>query len=973
MGSEQLNLKILMKKFLSEEKEYIKFVKKDQRDIILFEKENFYIHSNILCGIESRKKEKYNVGDIYLFLCLPKSNYTFSYINSIGYKYISILEKSKIIKIIEDNEDNDEIKVNFFVYDLKKILDLHDYVDVEDKDQGIKVDLFHLDVVGDVDRDSEDGNEKGNQNGDEHGDEKGNQEGYVKGSSAKGAPTGAKQREGGGETFSPGHRKRKREGGELQKEEGIQTGVHRKPPYHEKSSSDLNRGTANPVAKENFVSFDSIRTVCDTEKMDNALILYVAKESPQSRHIPSEIDLWERMGGYNFLQSDIPSQEYDPLIYFNCNEVNAMEEFANDANNNYDFFRVDVTHPANRKDHSGGNSPMEVAQTGEEVPIEEATQVGNPHDRKNKTTKNQSREKDGQNKSNHHEDTPDNSLQNMIKHYFGKDNFFKNVFLQNVNLYSVLKNTYFGNTQNETQIDQCVKLIVHKFHRDYIKFMENDQHMVLSTCNDFLTRYSKHNYTDIYQKGDLYKNFADYDMLDLDLSLNEYNEEGKHSTNEGGDQSDVHCPNGHSVDVEDAKFLVGQFIPLEMVQNFNDHDKIIFFHHSLAQYVQVVRDKQCYDANRALVNFVHNFVNDFSLKENLYWGMNAEAGCPLPPEELFLSDPEDFLPDVVQQEAVTTGGDVAQMDGKDDQKNNFPFTENNCAVVRSKLDRKTISKMKLSDEQVTANEEITKSVLLKEVNMQDAYDQIGKNSSDFSRIYNLFERELLNKSNIKNVYINGIKKNIIIDDGHMKTGVEKKSLKLIDEIHLTYKKRPIILIEKESSNHIINRNNVESFFVHNRLENSGSNRKGTHVTGSGGDGTAGPYNSIPIIHKMFNKKKSIKFSFIENDQISKLTETDWKCVIAVIIKSKESLKNILNEYPFEIPTALFQPFKSFFFMFNDVIIPSDLLTGGNVDIIRLSRDKRKEDYLAVNKFWTNIEKFILQRRDRSCYTRKRKL
>ncbi|KJP87533.1 hypothetical protein AK88_02837 [Plasmodium fragile] len=957
MGSEQLNLKMLMKKFLMEEKEYIKLINKDQKDIILFEKENFYIHANVLCGIESRKKEKYNVGDIYLFLCLPKSNYTFSYINSVGYKYISILEKSKIIKIIEDNEDNDEIKVNIFVYDLKKILDLRDYVDVEDKDQGIQVDLFHLDIVGDVDRHSEKDHEKG----------------YVKGSSAQGASIGEKQNDGKGETFIPGHRTRKREGGELQEGEGAQTGVHTMPSYHEKGGSDLDKGTTNQVAKENFVSFDSVRTVCDTQKMDNSLILYVTKGIPESRHILSEIHPCERMGDYNFLQRDIPIQVYDPLIYFNCNEVNALEEFANDSSSNYDFFRVEVTDPDNAKYHVGGNSPIENAQTGEEVAIKEDIQVGKLPDGKNKINNNQSCEKDEENKSNDYEGTPESSLQNMMKHYFGKDNFFKHVFLQNLNLYSVLKNTYFANTQHEAQIDQCVKLIVQKFHRDYIKFMENDQHMALSNCNDFLRRYSKHNYTDIYQKGDLYKNFADYDMLDLDLSINDYNEQGKHSTNQVHHQSNVHCQNGYSVDVKDEKFLVGQFIPLEIVQNFNDHDKIIFFHDLLAQYVKAVGDKQCYNANRALINFVHNFINDFSLKENLYWGMNAEPGSPLLPEELFLSDPEGFPLYLVQEEAVTTGGDAIPMHGKDDQKKKFLFTENNCAVVRSKLDRKNISKIKLSDEQVTANEEMTTSVLLKEVNMQDAYDQIGKNASDFSRIYNMFERELLSKSNIKNVYINGIKKNIIIDDGHMKTRVEKKSLKLIDEIHLTYKKRPIILIEKESSNHIINRNNVESFFLHNCLDNSGSNRKGTHVTGDGDDGAKRPYNSIPIIYKMFNKKKSIKFSFIENDQISKLTETDWKCVIAVIIKSKESLKNILNEYPFEIPTALFQPFKSFFFMYNDVIIPSDLLTGGNVDIIRLSRDKRKEDYLAVNKFWTNIEKFILQRRDKSCYTRKRKL
>ncbi|KMZ80165.1 hypothetical protein PVIIG_01945 [Plasmodium vivax India VII] len=971
MGSEQLNLKILMKKFLSEEKEYIKLVNKDQRDIILFEKENFYIHANVLCGIESRKKERYNVGDIYLFLCLPKSNYTFSYINSVGYKYISILEKSKIIKIIEDKEDNDEIKVNFFVYDLKKVLDLHDYVDVEDKDQGIQAELFHLDVVGDVDRASEDGNAKGS---------------HLKGSGAKGSTTGAKQEEGGGETFSPGHRKRKREGGELQKEgeppngEGGQTGGHPKPAYHEKGSSYLDEGAASPVAKENFVSFDSVRTVCDTEKMGNSLILYVAKGGPESRLTLGEIDSLEKMGDYNFLQRDVPSQEYDPLIYFNCNEVNALEEFTNDASNNYDFFRVEVADPSNGRDHSGGNSPIESAQTGEAVPTEEPTQqMGNPpHDGKIKTANNQSGETDGESKSSHHKDSPDGSLQNMAKHYFEKDHFFKNFFLQNVNLYSVLKNTYFGNTQNETQIDQCVKFIVHKFHRDYIKFMENHKNKVFSTCNDFLRRYSKHNYTDIYQKGDLYKNFADYDMLDLDLSINEYNE-GKRSTNQVDSRLDVHGQNGHTLDVEEeeeeeeAKFLVGQFIPLEVVQNFNDHDKIIFFHDLLAQYVQAVGDKQCYDANRALVNFVHNFVNDFSLEENLYWGVNAKRGCPLPPEELLLSDPEDFLFDLAQGEEIPLGENTTPLEETNDQKKKPPFAENNCAVVRSKVDRKTISQMKLSDEQIAANEEITKAVLLKEVNMQDAYDQIGKNASDFSRIYNLFERELLNKSNIKNVYINGIKKNIIVDDHHhMKTRVEKKSLKLIDEIHLTFKKRPIILIEKESSNHIINRNNLESFFLHNRLDNSGPNRKGTHVTGAGGDGATGPYNSIPIIYKMFNKKKSIKFSFIENDQISKLTETDWKCVIAVIIKSKESLKNILNEYPFEIPTALFQPFKSFFFMYNDVIIPSDLLTGGNVDIIRLSRENRKEDYLAVNKFWTNIEKFILQRRDRSCYTRKGK-
>ncbi|KNC36004.1 hypothetical protein PFLG_01228, partial [Plasmodium falciparum RAJ116] len=148
-----LNIKVLMKKFLTEEKEYIKFMNKEKNDIIVFEKENLYIYTNVLCGIESRKKEKYNVGDIYLFLCLAKSNYTFSYINSIGYKYISILERNKIIKTIEENqEDTDEIKINCYIYDQEKNINLNKYINTHN-DYLINIDLF--DKLDDVEMESD--------------------------------------------------------------------------------------------------------------------------------------------------------------------------------------------------------------------------------------------------------------------------------------------------------------------------------------------------------------------------------------------------------------------------------------------------------------------------------------------------------------------------------------------------------------------------------------------------------------------------------------------------------------------------------------------------------------------------------------------------------------------------------------------------------------------------------------------------
>ncbi|GAW81350.1 hypothetical protein, conserved [Plasmodium gonderi] len=955
MGSDQLNLKILMKKFLSEEKEYIKFMNKDERDIILFEKENFYIYANILCGIESRKKEKYNIGDIYLFLCLPKSNYTFSYINSIGYKYISILEKSKIIKIIEDNEDSDEIKVNFFVYDLKKILDLHDYVDLEEKDQGIQADLFDFDNVYDVDRNSE--------------NESRNEKGSIKKSSTK-STTQDGEEKAEGEVFNSSHRKRKRGG-----EDGTieQLGAHIKPSDYKKNPIDL-------IVEEKFISFDNLRSICNTEKVDNSIILYVSNDYYSGRVMHNQINPQEMSGKHNFLQNDISTQEYDSLIYFNCNEVNDTEEIVNDASNNYDFIKMNFFDLANEGDLTRSSYHLESSNTCVQVPtILEKDEIQNSVDRKNKTIITQSDEKYEKDKKHLCNNDPcGNSLQKMLKHYYDNNNFFQSIFLQNMNLYSVMKNTYLTSLENENHIDQCVKFIIHKFHRDYVKYMESDKNMVLSTCNDFLKRYSKHNYTDIYHKGDLYKNFADYDMLDLDMSINDYNEEKKHPINIVNDKStfiDHNDSSSLSTKRENTKFLVGQYIPLDIVQTFNDHDKIIFFHDLLAQYAQAIYDKNNYNKNRAVINFVHNFVKNFSLEESLYWEIDPKGRCILPPEELLLSDQDDIFCDVGQEEVNLEKENtndvyiiptcVNEETRSKDYTHKCTNVDNNCIVIRGKLNRKTISNINLSKEQIEGNEELVKSIQVKEVNVQDSYDMIGKSPNDFSRIYNFFERELLNKSSIKNVCINGIKKNIIIDD-NIKPRIGNVSLKLIDEIHLTYKKRPIILIEKESNNHIINKSNIESFFLHNNLDNSNMNPNYSNTVSVGG-----PYDSISIIYKMFNKKKSIKFSFIENDKISKLTETDWKCVIAVIIKSKESLKGILDEYPFEIPTALFHPFKSFFFMYNDVTIPSDLLTGGNIDIIRLNRKNRKEDYIAVNKFWTNIEKFILQRRDKSFYTKKK--
>ncbi|SCM23304.1 conserved Plasmodium protein, unknown function [Plasmodium chabaudi adami] len=913
----QLDLKVLMKKFLSDEKENIKLEKKDDKDIIIFEKNNFYIYSDVICGIENRKKEKYNVGDIYLFLCLPKSSYTFSYINSIGYKYISILERNKIIKKIEDqnNEDEeDQIKVNFYIYDKKNTINLNYYLHIEQEDI-IQSNLFANtnlnDIICDIDSENENwGNIKKRKYADDETVQQ---------------ITNTYQDD--TNIFPTKKNKIKTD------ENGLNQEI-----YH---NSTLNNpeNKANPIlytkdTKNNdqpnesnigLISFNNTNKICNVDKIYKSQIFYIKSGSHNAtKEVCEKNKIKKKLNKnikYNFIEEDIPSIRYDELFYFNSNEINLDENHINNISTNFKFLKRGAQ-ICKQPQSDNANTISE----NDPSPNEQNEQGDNP----------------------------------ILKHYY-EHNIFKNIFFLNFNLYSLLNNTYVANSPKDDQIFSNLQILINKFFEEYVKYVKRNNTI---NMND--------------NKGDIIQ--FELNLNDIEPQTNSQIVDNINTfENKGNDYFTNLDPENQQryVSINNLNYIRNTVLPpylqnniinyfkystsIETIEKFNDHDKLILFHSILNMYIYSLYDKNFYEQNKNYINFFHKFLSELSFEEN-FVKINGHEHDHFSEVETDSICSDKTLSDDLEKD------DIALDSSVDPPQSKFYLLESGCIKINDKMDSKifeTLSENKYNK----GNIELIKSAQIKEINYKDSYDIVGNNSCDFRRIYNLFKNELLDKSNIKNVYINGIKKNIIIDneDENIKHKSHKKVLKIIDEIHLTYKRRPIILIESSSTNdNIINRNNIDSFFLHNNLDGPSKNEKQNNTTIPI---KTNNYDGVSIIYNMFNK--NIKFLFIENEKIDILSETDWKCVIAVIIKSKNSLKNILNKYPFEISTTLFQPFKTFAFMYTDETIPSDLLTGTNVDIIRLNRNNRKDDHVAAKKFWTNVEKFILQRRDKNFYKKKK--
>ncbi|VEV57964.1 conserved Plasmodium protein, unknown function [Plasmodium vinckei vinckei] len=899
----QLDLKVLMKKFLSDEKENIKLEKKNDKDIIIFEKNNFYIYSDVICGIENRKKEKYNVGDIYLFLCLPKSNYTFSYINSIGYKYISILERNKIIKKIEDQNNDDEedqIKVNFFIYDKTNTINLNYSLHIEQEDI-IQSNLFANtninDIIGDIDSENENW---GNIRKRKYADEETNQL--------------LNTNQDDTHIFPSKKNKIKTDENDITQISSLNNAQNK--TNHILYSKDTSNNNQHNESNIRLISFNNTNKICNIDKIYKSQIFYIKSgchNITKEVHKKNKIKKLNKNIKYNYIEEDIPSIRYDELFYFNSNEINLDENHINNISANFRFLK--------RRAQICNQPQLDNVEPGSEN--EQNEQSGNP----------------------------------ILKHYY-EHNIFKNVFFLNFNLYSLLNNTYVTNSPKDNHIFSNLQILINKFFEEYIKYLKKNNTINLNDNKSDIIQFEL-NLNDIEpeinpQTGGNINSF-DNKANDYFTSLDTENQQRYMSINNLNYIRNTVLP--PYLQNDKINYFKYSSSPIETIEKFNSHDKLIFFHSILNMYIYSLYDKVFYDQNKNYVNFFHTFLSEFSFEDNLI-KLSAHNQDNFSEVEADSTCSDTALSDDLETDNTVLDSSI------DPSQSKFYFLENDSVKVSEKMDSKifeTLSENKYNK----GNIELIKSTQIKEIKFKDSYDIVGNNSCDFRRIYNFFKNELLDKSNIKNVYINGIRKNIIIDneDENIK---HKKVLKIIDEIHLTYKRRPIILIESSSTNNnIINRNNIDSFFLHNNLDEPSKGEKQNNTTLPI---KTNNYDGVSIIYNMFNK--NIKFLFIENDKIDTLSETDWKCVIAVIVKSKISLKNILNKYPYEISTTLFQPFKTFAFMYSDETIPSDLLTGTNVDIIQLSRNNRKDDYLATKKFWTNVEKFILQRRDKNFYKKK---
>ncbi|CXI81722.1 conserved Plasmodium protein, unknown function [Plasmodium berghei] len=941
----QLDLKVLMKKFLSSEKENIKLKKKDDKDIILFEKNNFYIYSDVICGIENRKKEKYNVGDIYLFLCLPKSNYTFSYINSIGYKYISILERNKIIKKIEYenyDEEEDQIKVNFFIYDKKSTINLNYYIHIE-QDDVIQSKLFVNnninDIICDIDSENENwGSIKKRKN--------------IEGSTQHQIVNTNKD-----DINILGIKKNKIKIDENNINEEIDQSSTLNNIQNKTTNilsiKEVNTHNSKQTNESNIglVSFNNINKIFNGDKIYKSQIFYIKndchnitktiynkKKKKKKKKLNQNIK-------YNFIDEDISTIKYDELFYFNYNEINLEENYINDISTNFKFLKKGIGVCSNQ--------------------FQKRDNIKNDKHNENINEQNDK----------HNENINDQNGKHILKHYY-ENNILKNVFFINFNLYSLLNNTYISNLPKDDNIFSNLQILVSNFFEEYIKFVKKNNSINLNDGK-----------SDIIQ--------FELNLSDLEPQINpqncdkiKYIFENMH--NDCFPNSNKEIQKNH-ISINNLNFIHNTVLPhylqnskinyfkystasIETLENFNNHDKLIFFHNIINMYIYSLYDQNFYEKNKIYMNFFHNFLNKFSFEKN-FVKINTYKQDYFSETETSSTYSEEILNENFEKDKTILSKNVDEVQSTMDyDQSKFYLLENNYIKIKNKMDSKIFEALS-ENKYNKGNNELIKSAQIKEIKYKNFYDIIGNSSCDFRRIYNFFKQELLDKSNIKNVYINGVKRNIIIDnnnnddDNNIKQKNHKKILKIIDEIHLTYKRRPLILIESNSTtDNIINRNNIDSFFLHNNLDKPPKSEKQNNINIPT---KMNNYDGISIIYNMFNK--NIKFLFIENDKIDILSETDWKCVIAVIVKSKNSLKNILNKYPFEISTTLFQPFKTFAFMYNDEIIPSDLLTGSSIDIIRLNRDNRKDDHIGAKKFWTNIEKFILQRRDKNFYKKKKNI
>ncbi|SOV21411.1 conserved Plasmodium protein, unknown function [Plasmodium sp. DRC-Itaito] len=966
-----LNLNMLMKKFLTEEKEYIKFMNKEKNDIIVFEKENFYIYSNVLCGIESRKKEKYNVGDIYLFLCLAKSSYTFSYINSIGYKYISILERNKIIKTIEENhEDTDEIKINCYIFDQEKNINLNKYVNTHN-DYLINIDLF--DKLDEVEIESDILFAQKNYNHDNIYDkfnqDKQNDDEYIS---------------------------------------NINENIIEK-----KNIND----DAHNYTDENLISFDYTKKLFDINKINESFIIHMKNDDIFSNSLYNKYKMRKsskkkinklNKRKYNFIQDDICSTIYDEMIYFNNNEINTIIEGHNNLNNNFDFIKVE-----HNVEDLKNKTINHLYNNNEKDNMDDHTYNNDLNDHNNNNVSDENEKKI--------------KTYNLVKHYY-ENNAFKNIFFQNMNLYSLIKNIYLTNKSNEEYIDKSTHFIIQNFYTNFIYYIENyDKYVLMSNeetqeqnkniKNNNMNGLEKDIINDEYYLNDEY-----VDKNELDVLLSSFNENYVDINEIYKDNISPSFENYKDMYNKNNKDVIPLLIhskrkyhnlsfddkySLQYLKNFNDHDKLIFFNNMISKYIYAISDKNFYERNKKTINFVHNFLYQYNVSSNdikEYYNIVLPQKKGVAPQKLSNEneddksdnefcdnqfddvDDDDNMFEICKDQNVDLNNDncIDDVVNRNIKWNNEEIIAQNkyVQVNSSNLNNSSIYNTLQLDNNIKDNNfELIKSVSVKEVNVKDVYDNLGNNSEDFSRIYNYFEEELLNKKNIKNVFINGIKKNIIVDDQSKmddKKKIKKKNYKWIDEIHLVYKKRPIIIIEKNqiitnSDNKdivdntrkpIINKNNVKSFLLHNKLLTTNNddilqNDKNKQNI----------FHSTSLIYKMFNK--SIKFLFVEINHIKKFTQNDWKCVIAVILNSKESIKYIFKYYPYQITTTLFYPFKNFLFIYNDDVIPHELLSQSNMEIIKLNRDHRNDDHLAVQKFWKKIEHFILQKRDSNFYIPKK--
>ncbi|SIO73826.1 conserved Plasmodium protein, unknown function [Babesia microti strain RI] len=181
--------------------------------------------------------------------------------------------------------------------------------------------------------------------------------------------------------------------------------------------------------------------------------------------------------------------------------------------------------------------------------------------------------------------------------------------------------------------------------------------------------------------------------------------------------------------------------------------------------------------------------------------------------------------------------------------------------------------------------------------------------------------------------------------------LQKKNMRLIDEIYFRYKKRPIIIVP--SGINIVCKNNIKTLLEESKYLDPASLIAET---------TAHPMNAIELVHKIGGKQ--IRFRIIENSYISRMSQSDWVSIVCVIINPKGGRWQFKG-YPFENIVNLFTTLKYLIDLFRGVLfvhdtdpIPDDF-THWDIKICRISRLHRHKDACVTNDFWQYLESFLL--------------